>query len=230
MRTIAAYAASGLIVSLAAALSACGGSESVSSPAAATLAPSTAAAISPSRPTATPARASATAAPTPVSAATPTCTSGAAATPSQTEGPYFKAGSPERASLLESGTAGTKLVVAGYVLTRDCKPVAGAVLDFWQADDRGNYDNTGYTLRGHQTSASDGSYRLETIVPGLYTGRTEHIHVKVQAPGKTPLTTQLYFPGVTENDSDGIFDRRLLMDVRDAAGGKAATFDFILDL
>src|SRR6185436_7746190 len=67
-----------------------------------------------------------------------------------TEGPYFTANSPERASLLEDGMPGTKLVVTGYVYDTHCQPVANALLDFWQADANGVYDNSGYTLRGHQ--------------------------------------------------------------------------------
>ena len=47
-------------------------------------------------------------------------------------------------------------------------------------------------------------------------------------PGGSTLTTQLYFPGVARNDEDGIFDSRLLMRVRDAAGSKRATFDFVV--
>src|SRR2546421_9086896 len=49
-------------------------------------------------------------------------------TPSLTEGPYYKAGSPERTSLLEAGIGGTKLVITGYVLDRNCNPVSHAWL------------------------------------------------------------------------------------------------------
>ncbi len=123
--------------------------------------------------------------------------------------------------------AGTTLVVTGRVLTVTCQPVAGAVLDFWQADASGAYDNAGYRLRGHQRTGGDGGYSLRTVVPGEYPGRTGHIHVKVQAPGAATLTTQLYFPGVARNQSDSIFDPALVMRVEDAAaGGRAATFDF----
>jgi len=64
-------------------------------------------------------------------------------TPSVTEGPFYKAGSPQRTSLLEPGMPGTKLVITGQVFTRDCRPVPGAWLDFWQADAHGAYDNAG---------------------------------------------------------------------------------------
>ena len=85
---------------------------------------------------------------------------------------------------------GQRLVVAGTVLTADCRRVRRALLDFWQADDAGQYDNQGYRLRGHQFSDDQGGWRLETVVPGLYTGRTRHIHIKVQAPDGPVLTTQ----------------------------------------
>jgi protocatechuate 3,4-dioxygenase beta subunit len=149
-------------------------------------------------------------------------------TPSQTEGPFFKPNTPMRASLLEPGMPGTKLVIEGSVLTTGCKPVARALLDFWQADAAGHYDNAGYRLRGRQLTDEAGRYRLETIVPAEYPGRTRHIHVKVQAPGQPALTTQLYFPDGADNRRDSIFDPALVMRVRDAEGGRLATFDFIL--
>ena len=111
-----------------------------------------------------------------------------------------------------------------------CQPVGRALLDFWQADDGGQYDNAGYRLRGHLFTGSDGRFQLETIVPGLYPGRTRHIHVKVQAPNRPVLTTQLYFPNEPRNQSDGIYDPTLVMHVQDLSEGKQALFDFVLDL
>ncbi|TMF24133.1 MAG: dioxygenase [Chloroflexi bacterium] len=150
-------------------------------------------------------------------------------TPAQTEGPYFKPGSPMRTSLVEPGMAGTRLALSGRVLSRDCRPIAGARLDFWQADASGSYDNAGYRLRGNQTSESDGRYALDTVVPGEYPGRTEHIHVKVQPAGGGTLTTQLYFPGVSRNQQDSIFDPRLLLTVKTSPSGLTAIYDFVLN-
>jgi protocatechuate 3,4-dioxygenase beta subunit len=161
---------------------------------------------------------------------TPACGDPDAITPPQTEGPYYKPRSPMRTSLLEPGIAGTKLVLTGCVLSRRCQPVPRALLDFWQADDGGRYDNRGYRLRGHQFADEAGRYRLETIVPGIYPGRTRHIHVKVQAPNRPILTSQLYFPGEPLNRRDAIFDPALLLTVQDGPDGKAATFNFVLDL
>jgi protocatechuate 3,4-dioxygenase beta subunit len=131
---------------------------------------------------------------------------------------------------VDSGISGSRLTITGHVFTRRCALVAGALLDFWQADSGGVYDNAGYRLRGHQFTDAMGAYSLQTIEPGQYPGRTAHIHVKVMAPGKPALTTQLYFPGETGNQQDSIFDAALLMDVHDSASGKTATFSFILDL
>ena len=152
----------------------------------------------------------------------------ATVTPELTEGPYFTANSPQRASLLEDGTVGTKLVITGYVYTTDCQPVANALLDFWQADANGVYDNSGYNFRGHQFTDANGYYQLTTVVPGIYTGRTEHIHVKIQAPNGKLITSQLFFPGVAENDTDRIFDQGLLLAIQESSDGQQAQFNFVV--
>ena len=173
---------------------------------------------------------SATATSTPVLAPTPACADDddLEATVPQTEGPFYTPDTPQRQSLLEPGMAGTKLVVSGYVYDTACQPIPGALLDFWQADDAGAYDNVGYRLRGHQFADDEGRFVLETIVPGLYTGRTRHIHVKAQAPNQPVLTTQLYFPDEPANATDGIFDPALVMDMEVAAGGEVGFFTFVL--
>lgn len=151
-------------------------------------------------------------------------------TPAQTEGPYYTPNSPQRSSFIESDTTGTFIVVTGLVLSTNCQPVAQALLDFWHADNSGEYDNVGYKLRGHLFTDDQGQYRLETIVPGLYPGRTRHFHVKVQAPNQPILTTQLYFPNEPTNASDGIFSPELLMEVEDGSDSKVGRFDFVLDI
>lgn len=159
---------------------------------------------------------------------TPYCDDGDEPTPRQTEGPYFTPGSPQRTNLVEPGMSGTRLNVSGYVFGITCIPVANALLDFWQCDTYGQYDNYGYTLRGHQYTDQQGAFDLDTIVPGLYPGRTRHIHVKVQAPNEPILTTQLYFPGEPRNRTDTIFDPRLLMNMRTGGPGQEGTYDFVL--
>jgi protocatechuate 3,4-dioxygenase beta subunit len=148
-------------------------------------------------------------------------------TPAQTEGPFFKPGSPER-ERVDQGSSGQPLVLAGQVLSAQCRPAAHARMEFWQADGRGRYDNAGYRLRGHEFTDAQGRYRLTTVYPGLYTGRTRHIHVKVQPAGGPSLTTQLYFPGEPRNASDGIFTPATVVSLTRGRPAWTARFDFVV--
>lgn len=159
-------------------------------------------------------------------APTPECADGDDPTPAQTEGPYFKTGSPEKSNLATDVSDGTKLTVSGRVLTTSCQPVDRAKIEVWQADPDGEYDNEGYTLRGHLFTDSEGRYSFTTVEPGLYPGRTRHIHVMVQRPNGPVLTSQLYFAkDAAANARDGIFDDALVLQ---NYGNGAATFDFVL--
>jgi protocatechuate 3,4-dioxygenase beta subunit len=159
---------------------------------------------------------------------TPSCGEQLQRTLAQTEGPYFKPDTPLKRDLAADRPRGEKITVAGLVLDTSCKPVPKALIDIWQADETGAYDNTGFTLRGHQFSDERGRWWFTTIVPAIYPGRTRHIHVKVQKPGARVLTTQLYFPNEALNRRDGLFDHRLLMRVSDAADGKFGRYDFVV--
>lgn len=161
---------------------------------------------------------------------TPFCDDGDDPTPPQMEGPYFKPNSPQRSSLREPGDPGTALTVSGYVFGLDCQPIGDVLLDFWQADTQGAYDSVGFRYRGHQFTDAGGAFELTTIVPGLYPGRTRHLHVKAQAPNQPVLTTQLYFPGEPRNNTDALFDPALLMDVRQNGQVREASFDFVLNV
>jgi protocatechuate 3,4-dioxygenase beta subunit len=163
-------------------------------------------------------------------APTPACHDGDEPTIRQTEGPFFKPKSPERSDLREPGAGGRPFELSGFVLTRRCRPLGGAVVDLWHADDKGEYDNTGFRYRGHVTTGPDGAFRFRTIMPAVYSGRTQHYHVKVQAPGSRLLTTQLYFPDEPANRRDGLFQQALLMRVANTGEGLAGRFDFVLDI
>jgi len=164
------------------------------------------------------------------SAPTPSCHDGDEPTPRETEGPFFKPKSPERSDLREPGSGGRPFELSGFVLTRSCRPLLGAVVDLWHADEKGEYDNTGFRYRGHVITGPDGAFRFRTIMPALYTGRTRHYHVKVQAPGSRLLTTQLYFPNEPANLRDGLFQRELLMRMADAGDALAGRFDFVVNI
>lgn len=152
-------------------------------------------------------------------------------TPTLTEGPYYKPGSPEKINLREEVIHGKVLYLNGYVFGTDCKPVAGAWIDFWQADGEGNYDNHGYKLRGHQLTDKEGKYSLATVIPGEYPGRTPHIHLKLRAPGNNQeITTQVFLPGIELNESDSIFNDLLVMEVvHDTQNEMRARFNFVID-
>jgi protocatechuate 3,4-dioxygenase beta subunit len=146
------------------------------------------------------------------------------------EGPYYKTGSPERRNIAEPGTPGSSLVVEGRVLDTSGNPVSHAWLDFWHADGRGEYDNAGVNMRGHQYTDKDGRYHLETVRPYEYMFRAAHVHVKVRATPKSPiLTTQLFFPGEARNATDPLFEKLTVMGVQDIEGGQKATFDFVVE-
>jgi protocatechuate 3,4-dioxygenase beta subunit len=161
-------------------------------------------------------------------APTRACDEHAQATAPQMEGPFFKPRSPQRGSLVEAKLQGTHLILSGLVLSTRCAPVPGALLDFWQCDAAGEYDNRGTRLRGHQFTDAQGRYRLVTIVPGLYPGRTRHIHVKVQAPGQPVLTTQLYFPDEPANAGDALFHADLLIRQQRQGDERIGRFDFVV--
>lgn len=151
-------------------------------------------------------------------------------TPPLDEGPFYKPDSPERINIAADGTAGARLIVEGHVFDRDCRPLPGAWLDFWQADGHGAYDNAGYNLRGHQFTDKSGYYHLETVRPVGYGPRTAHIHVKVRENDSSPVfTTQLFLPGEKKNQTDPIFNSSLVMDVKSGEGGETASFNFVLD-
>ncbi len=161
-------------------------------------------------------------------APTPACHDGDEPTLPETEGPFFKPRSPLRSDLREPSLPGRPVELSGRVLTRACRPVAGAIVDLWQADDTGEYDNKGFRLRGHVFTDSEGRYTFRTIVPGLYPGRTRHFHAKIQAPKAPLFTTQFYFPDEPRNRTDAFFHRELVMQVASAEDTLRARFDVVL--
>jgi protocatechuate 3,4-dioxygenase beta subunit len=115
-------------------------------------------------------------------------------------GPFYTPNAPERA------TTGRGLGVAGRVLSAaGCAPLAGAKIEWWSANPRGDYDDE---HRATQVADAQGRYRYETDFPGLYPGRPPHVHVRVSAPGHRVLVTQLYpKPGQRALDADFVLIR-----------------------
>jgi len=123
-------------------------------------------------------------------------------TPRDALGPFYKANAPAQADLCASGSGGReRLLVTGRVLGMpDCAPLAGAIVEVWQADARGDYsqvggkqDDTGCLLRASLKTDAEGRYAFRTVLPGEYPGRPRHIHYRVSAKGYATLVTQFYF-------------------------------------
>lgn len=133
-------------------------------------------------------------------------------TTSDVLGPYYRGGAPSRTAIASATEPGERLHLEGVVVGADCAPIAGAVLDIWQADRDGAYyepnDGEPYRLRGRLQSAADGTWQLESIKPGNYklgatAWRPAHIHFTVSHPRYRSVTTQVYFaddPFLPPND------------------------------
>lgn len=171
---------------------------------------------------------------------------GAAPTEPNILGPFYRSGAPFRGKVTPPLAEGAVLLVAGRVWSFETKrPLRGTVLDIWQADARGRYDNsdprnppdpTVFTNRARVITDERGGYEFETIHPGRYLNgrkfRPAHIHYRVNHPGHRELITQLYFEGDPEIEGDPFVHPSLVVPLRQvkAANGsyEAATFDIVL--
>jgi len=151
-------------------------------------------------------------------------------------GPFYKAGAPFDGNLADD-LPGELMLIEGTVFGCDCEtPLVGAVVDIWQADDDGGYDNAGFTLRGRIETDGDGRYSLLTIKPGWYLNgnqfRPAHIHYKVSHDKGVALTTQLYFEGDPYIPDDPFVKDSLVIPLSNGqVQGRSAlvgTFDIVL--
>ncbi|MBD0254246.1 MAG: hypothetical protein ICV83_00895 [Cytophagales bacterium] len=115
-------------------------------------------------------------------------------------GPYYRPGAPFRTDLTVPGQTAPPLLVKGAVFGADCTtPLADALVEYWQSDSAGRYDNDSpdFRFRGRFRTGGDGQYAFTTIVPGRYLNgnsyRPSHIHFRITAPGYPELVSQVYF-------------------------------------
>lgn len=153
------------------------------------------------------------------------------ATESTVEGPFYRPGARAIANggaLTDLEKWGEPTVVQGRVTTPKGEPIPGAVLDIWQTDGRGMYENQDpsqpdMNLRGKVTTDAEGRYAFKTVKPkcyaiphdgpvgrmlalmGRHPYRPAHIHLMVSAKGFQPVTTQLYDQDDPYIDSDAVF-------------------------
>ncbi|MFP5022847.1 catechol 1,2-dioxygenase [Pseudonocardia phyllosphaerae] len=176
------------------------------------------------------------------------------------EGPYYIPGAPEFASEAEvpmrDDEAGTPLLFQGTVSDLDGTPLENALVELWHADDAGYYSQFApgipeWNLRAQIRTGADGHYAFHTIQPapyqiptdgscgrliaaaGWHPWRPAHLHLKVTAEGKAPVTTQLYFVGgdYTDDDVAQAVKPELMLDPQPASSGAGVqvTYDFPLD-
>jgi protocatechuate 3,4-dioxygenase beta subunit len=146
-------------------------------------------------------------------------------------GPFWRKSSPELAlgsSIARPGTPGMPMRVSGRITDRDGGPLAGALVDVWQADPRGLYDNQiegldCMNLRGQFRTDDDGRFYFLSVHPAGYpvpthgpTGdllraqcrsayRPAHVHFMVSAPGYRTLITQVFADDAEHLESDVTF-------------------------
>lgn len=144
-------------------------------------------------------------------------------TPRTIEGPLYVAGAPlaEGQVRMDDGSedgVATVMFLEGVVRNTQGKPVAGAVVDLWHANTKGNYSyfdksQSDYNLRRRIVTDTEGRYRARSIVPsgygcdpqgptqecldllGRHGQRPAHIHFFISAPGHRHLTTQINLAG-----------------------------------
>jgi protocatechuate 3,4-dioxygenase beta subunit len=146
-------------------------------------------------------------------------------------GPFHMVDSPPRALgddivLVPGGEA---TLVTGQVLSADGDELGGALVDVWQADEKGFYDvqKPGVVPQGHLrglfTCDERGRFAFRTVLPapypipddgpvgellaatGRHPNRPAHVHFIAGAPGHAPLTTHVFVAGSPYLDSDAVF-------------------------
>lgn len=163
------------------------------------------------------------------------------------KGPFHRPLAPFRAMISPPMALGIVTVINGRVYGVDTrKPLVGAIVDIWQADHQGSYDNDDssdhgdpnlFLYRARLVTDETGYYEYQTIRPGRYMNgaqyRPAHIHYLVRHPGYKELITQLYFAGDPYNRVDPFIRKSLIVSMTEVttSGGKfeKGTFDIILD-
>jgi hydroxyquinol 1,2-dioxygenase len=171
------------------------------------------------------------------------------ATPSTVEGPFHVPDAPPMANgaNMAQGCPGVPCFVTGTIRGLDGEPIAGAVLDLWQTDGEGLYEDQRETqgpyMRGLYRSQADGSYAVRTVAPIAYTipmdgtvgelmnrtnishMRPAHIHFAISAPGYQGLVTHLFQKGDTFIETDVVYGVKepLIVEFVKKPPGKAPT-------
>ncbi len=150
-------------------------------------------------------------------------------TPAQVEGPFYPIADQvdkDADLIMVTGknqiAEGQIVIIQGIVTYQHCNPVAGTLVEIWQACKTGRYNHPSdpnpaaldpnFQYWGKALTNEKGQYRFRTIIPGAYQAdvdwmRPPHIHFKVTKRGYMELITQMYFAGEELNNLDKILQR-----------------------
>ena len=171
----------------------------------------------------------------------------AGATESTVFGPFFVDGAPEvpLGGDIARGAKGVPCYVAGTVRSADGRPLPGARIDVWEADEDGFYDvqyaGDRSAGRGWLRAGEGGEYRFWSVRPAPYPipddgpvgdllkaasrspMRPAHLHFKVDAAGYRTLITHIFLAGDEYLTNDAVFGvkQSLVVDVAEHAPGTA---------
>lgn len=98
---------------------------------------------------------------------------------------------------------GEVIEITGTVSELDGKPLDNVVVEIWQADARGRFDNPNFFGWGRAATDAKGVYSFRTIRPGRVQGRAPHINFLVLYSGlMRQLQTTMFF----EKAADPVLD------------------------
>ena len=150
-------------------------------------------------------------------------------TAEMTLGPFFPREFAEGANDLAKGAAGELIEITGRVVELDERPLDNLVLEIWQADANGRYDNPGFLGWGRAATDAQGNYRFRTIRPGASGARAPHINFLLLYSGlMRHLQTVLFFEASADPVLDAVEQSRRALLIARSAGPGSYRFDIRL--
>ena len=115
-----------------------------------------------------------------------------------TLGPFFPRefaqGANDLTSVEGKKAAGEVIELTGRVVQADGRPLDNVVLEIWQADAQGRFDNPDFFGWGRAATDENGVYSFKTIKPGACQGRAPHINFLILYSGlMRQLQTVMFF-------------------------------------
>jgi protocatechuate 3,4-dioxygenase, alpha subunit len=120
-------------------------------------------------------------------------------TAEMTLGPFFPREFAKDAADLVRGSSGEVIEITGVVSELDGKALDNVILEIWQADAAGRFDNPGFSGWGRAATDAHGVYRFRTIRPGAAQGRAPHVNFLILYSGlMRQLQTVMFFGAASD--------------------------------